>query len=113
MLGSYGTGAIMAVPAHDERDFEFAKKFKLPVKKVIIPPDVATGDDLPPPASAVGHLKVDLESDCWVGEGKLVNSGKFSGLDSERAREEITKELTAKNSGEKSIGYKHFEPHRG
>ncbi|OGE80956.1 MAG: leucine--tRNA ligase [Candidatus Doudnabacteria bacterium RIFCSPHIGHO2_01_FULL_43_23] len=106
VLGSYGTGAIMAVPAHDERDFEFAKKFKLPVKKVIIPPDVATGDDLPPPASAVGHLKVDLESDCWVGEGKLVNSGKFSGLDSERAREEITKELTAKNSGEKSIGYK-------
>jgi len=106
VLASYGTGAIMAVPAHDERDFEFAKKFKLPIKKVIKPPDVATGDDSPPPASAVGHLKIDLESNCWVGEGKVINSEKFTGLDSARAKGEIIKALEAKKLGKTSVTYK-------
>ena len=106
VLASYGTGAIMAVPAHDERDFEFAKKFRLPMKKVIQPPDVATSDDAPPPASAVGHLKIDLESGCWVGEGKVINSEKFTGLGSVRAKGEIIKALEAKKLGKKSVTYK-------
>ena len=103
VVAGYGTGAVMAVPAHDERDFEFAKKFKLPIKKVIQPPDVATGDDSPPPASAVGHLKIDLERDCWVGEGKVINSEKFTDMDSVRAKGEIIKALEAKKRGEKYV----------
>jgi len=70
VLPHYGTGAVMAVPAHDERDFDFATKYKLPIIRVI------RGGDLP-----------------YTGEGKLVSSGKFSGLPSEKARAKMTKEL--------------------
>lgn len=70
VLAGYGTGAIMAVPAHDERDFEFAKKYKLPIKEVI------SGGN---------------PQELWEGEGKTINSGKFSGMDSERAKWEIVK----------------------
>jgi leucyl-tRNA synthetase len=69
VLATYGTGAIMAVPAHDERDFEFAKKFKLPIIEVI----------------SGGH-----PGELWTGSGVLKNSGKFTGMDSERAKKEIT-----------------------
>lgn len=69
VLASYGTGAVMAVPAHDARDFEFAGKFDLPVNKVI-----ETDGELP-----------------FVGVGELVNSEKFDGLNSEEAKEKITK----------------------
>ncbi len=72
VLGSYGTGAIMAVPAHDERDFEFAKKFGLPMRQVI----VSGGDDAVLP---------------FIGTGALMDSGKFDGMDSEAAKKEITK----------------------
>ena len=71
VLGSYGTGAIMAVPAHDWRDFEFAKKFGLPVQEVVRGGDV---------------LK-----EVYEGNGKLIDSGEFSGMDSEKAKLEITK----------------------
>jgi len=73
VLGHYGTGAVMAVPAHDARDFAFAKKYNMPIKKVISP-----GDESP---------------QCYVGEGMLVNSGEFDGLTSEKAREKITKKF--------------------
>lgn len=66
VLMGYGTGAIMAVPAHDKRDFEFAKKFDLPIKRVI------EGGDLP-----------------YEGEGKLINSGEYNGMQSSLAREEM------------------------
>ena len=74
VLTSYGTGAIMAVPAHDTRDFEFAQKFGLPIK-CIIDPD-------PAEAAAEG---VDVEAvrrgeACWTGEGKLINSANAEGL---------------------------------
>ncbi len=69
VLANYGTGAIMAVPAHDERDFEFAKKYNLPIKQVID-----------------GGSK-----DLYTGQGKLQNSGKFDGVESEKAKSEITK----------------------
>lgn len=68
VLVGYGTGAIMAVPAHDERDNEFAKKFKLPIVKVIDVDDISS-------------------------EGKLLDSGKYSGIDSATAREKIVKDL--------------------
>ncbi|MBI4159937.1 leucine--tRNA ligase [Candidatus Wolfebacteria bacterium] len=74
VLASYGTGAIMSVPAHDERDFEFARKYKMPILKVIEP-----------------VLTVVIESKCWTGGGTLINSGKFTGMDSEKAKWEITK----------------------
>lgn len=75
VLGGYGTGAIMAVPAHDERDFAFAKKFSLPILPVI------SGGS---------------EGEVFVGQGKLINSEGFSGLDSEKAKEEITKKVKGK-----------------
>lgn len=70
VLPGYGTGAIMAVPAHDERDWEFAKKFELPIKQVI----------------EAGKLP-------YAGEGKVVNSGKYDGLSSSEAREKMTKDF--------------------
>jgi leucyl-tRNA synthetase len=85
VLAGYGTGAIMAVPAHDERDFEFAKKFKLPIVVVI---------------KGVG-MKEPL-TEAWIGEGKLVNSGKFNGMDFEKAKSEITKLV----GGEKKVQYR-------
>ncbi len=79
VLGDVGTGAIMAVPAHDERDFEFAKKFNLPIRVVI------SGGEEP-----------------YLGSGTLVNSGQFTGLDSETAKWEITKFV----GGERKAQYK-------
>ena len=70
VLMSYGTGAIMAVPAHDSRDFEFAKKYKLTIKQVI------------------DNGQKDL-GQAYTGEGKLVNSGGFNGLNSQKAKEKI------------------------
>src|SRR5690606_12800763 len=67
VLMEYGTGAIMAVPGHDERDFEFAKQFGLPIVRVIAGP----GDD--------ADTKLD---EAYVGEGRLVNSGEFDGVHS-------------------------------
>lgn len=85
VLAGYGTGAIMAVPAHDERDFAFAKKFNLPMKVV-----VSSGDIEEPLLKAVEAY------------GKLVNSGNYSGMDSEKAKWAIT-ELVG---GKKKIQYK-------
>ncbi|MDP2656013.1 MAG: leucine--tRNA ligase [bacterium] len=76
VLGSYGTGAIMSVPAHDARDFEFAKKYDLPIKDVIMPSVVE-----------------DKISEAYIGEGVLVNSGKFDGMISQEARVAITKKI--------------------
>lgn len=81
VLGNYGTGAVMAVPAHDERDFEFATKFGLPVRTVI---------------------KNDLKDQAFVEKGILINSDQFDGLDSEEA---ITK-ITEKVHGEITETYK-------
>jgi len=87
VLISYGTGAIMSVPAHDERDFEFAKKFDLPIIKVLTPAD---GSDI----------------DCFTGNGRAVNSGKFDGLSTNEFKERITQWLEQKGLGRKSVNYK-------
>ena len=88
VLADYGTGTVMAVPAHDQRDFEFAKIFHLPIKEVVISPA-----DWP-------------KSKAYEGEGILLNSEKFNGLKSNIARQEIQKWLEKKNQAKKTIHYK-------
>lgn len=85
VLPGYGTGAIMAVPAHDARDREFAEKFDLEIKSVIVD---ETGDE----------FSANL--------GKLQNSGEFSGMDSETAKNEIIAKLERENLGQKKTNYK-------
>ena len=94
VLMEYGTGAVMAVPAHDQRDFEFAIKYGLPIQVVIKPEDANH-------ATASGQLKAAYEED-----GILFNSGSFSGMTSDRAREAITQTLAAKGLGEMTVQYR-------
>lgn len=97
VLAGYGTGAVMAVPAHDERDFEFAKKYDLPIKKVIY---LNIKDkDLQRPffnSFKLGNVPLELKYECWPGEGVLMNSGKFDDLSSEEARKKITEAVGGK-----------------
>lgn len=96
ILASYGTGAIMAVPAHDERDWDFAKKFKLPIKTV-----VATQAEY----DAGADFSREPET-CVSAYGVCVNSGEFSGLPSEQAQKKITEALEKKGAGKPSVNYK-------
>jgi leucyl-tRNA synthetase len=89
VLMGYGTGAIMAVPAHDERDFEFAKKFKLPIKYVVKP--------------IHGELPID---GAFVGEGIAINSDIINGMPTAQAKEEIIKFLEAQDVAHKSVKFK-------
>ena len=93
VLLAYGTGAIMGVPAHDTRDFEFATKFHLPITEVIYSPKASRKKD--------GSLK-----EAYLGEGELINSGSFNGLSSEGAKEKITQRLAQRNLGKKAVSYK-------
>ena len=86
VLADYGSGMVMAVPAHDQRDFEFAKKYKIQIKEVI------SGGN--------------ISKEAYTGVGKLINSGKFNGLESKEAKEEISKILQAKKLGKKTVNYK-------
>ncbi len=88
VLASYGTGAIMAVPAHDDRDFAFAEKFGLPVVTVVDRPE--NNDD----------------AGLYAGEGVLVNSGSFNGMRSEQAREEVVDWLEQQGVGQTKTTYK-------
>lgn len=90
VLPDYGTGAIMAVPAHDSRDFEFAKKYGIPVKPVIVPYD---GEH-------------DFSKSAFEEKGKLVNSGEFSGMDSEEAKRKITEFAKQKGIGDFAVSYR-------
>jgi leucyl-tRNA synthetase len=94
VLISYGTGAIMAVPAHDERDFEFANKFGLPIIPVVEPLDEEQAELV-----AQGKL-------CFVGDGKAINSGRFNGLPTNQFKEKITDWLQQKGVGRKAVNYK-------
>jgi leucyl-tRNA synthetase len=86
VLPGYGTGAIMAVPAHDERDYEFAQKFNLPILEVIEKPKEYEGS--------------------YNGEGKIINSDKFNNTPSAVAREEIIKWLEDRKSGKEKVNYR-------
>jgi len=90
VLAEYGTGAIMAVPAHDQRDYEFARAFALPIVTVIEP----LGDTPAEPDAA------------YEGPGRLVNSGPFTGLDSEAAKRAITQWLAERGVGEARVEYR-------
>lgn len=89
VLGGYGEGAVMAVPAHDERDFEFAKKFDLDIIKVVEKPENMADDD-----------------SCYHGEGVMVNSGEFNGQKSEDVREQILGWLEESGFGRSKTTYK-------
>ena len=96
VLAGYGTGAVMGVPAHDERDFDFAKKHKLEISEVVIPNsdfsfDFSTMDTLDPQATQ---------------KGILVNSGEFSGLTSDEAIAKMQDWLAERNFGGKKVNYK-------
>jgi leucyl-tRNA synthetase len=84
VLMEYGSGAIMAVPAHDQRDFEFARQYDLPIKPVIQPPV---------------ELNWDFNQGAYTGPGILIHSAQFSGLFSEEACEAITNYLVTKQAG--------------
>ncbi|QPA30423.1 leucine--tRNA ligase [Thermaerobacillus caldiproteolyticus] len=86
VLMSYGTGAIMAVPAHDERDYEFAKKFNLPIKEV-----VAGGD---------------ISKEAYTGDGEHINSDFLNGLNKEEAIQKMIEWLEANGKGEKKVSYR-------
>ena len=94
VLISYGTGAIMAVPAHDERDFEFATKFELPIIQVVQPDD-------PDDAKLCQEGKL-----CFAGDGTAINSGDFAGLKTPEFKEKIAAWLTEQNLGCKAVNYK-------
>ncbi len=106
VVAAYGGGAVMMVPAHDYRDFDFAKKYKLPVKKVIVPPALLRMTTNADTIASGGKAELRLESECFVDDGELINSGDFNCLSSEKAREEITKFLEKKEGGRKSVKYK-------
>ena len=95
VLMGYGTGAIMAVPAHDERDFEFAQRYHLPVIQVIEP------DHNDNAANGNGSPKLP-----YTGDGKLVHSEDYTGLPWADAKKKITAELTAKGRGKATVNYK-------
>ena len=92
VLLDYGTGIVMAVPAHDQRDFEFAKKYGIDMRLVIKPKQK--------------DLKVEDMIEAYDGEGILINSGKFSGLNDKEARDKITAFLEKKGLGKKTVQYK-------
>ncbi|HMX62511.1 MAG TPA: class I tRNA ligase family protein, partial [Candidatus Sumerlaeota bacterium] len=110
VLSGYGTGAIMAVPAHDERDFEFAEKFHLPIKCVISPDAAALAEfRLPDPISRDSHDSEAIREEilkgqtCWSGAGVAMNSANaevsLNGLAVDEAKARITKWLESKNLG--------------
>ncbi|MDB6138266.1 MAG: leucyl-tRNA synthetase [Verrucomicrobiaceae bacterium] len=98
VLQGYGTGAIMAVPAHDERDFEFAQKFNLPIVQVV--------GEAPGLVQEAGNVCDMPPAVCLAGEGFAVNSGYFSGLPTAQAKAEIIGFLEEKGIGKKTINFK-------
>lgn len=96
VLVSYGTGAIMAVPAHDTRDFAFAKQFELKINPVVQPPD----------DKKIDQAAVLSGDACFSGTGKAINSGKFDGLPTEEFKTQIISELEQEGLGRAAVNYK-------
>jgi leucyl-tRNA synthetase len=90
VLITYGTGAIMAVPGHDQRDFAFARQFGLPIREVIAP---------------AGQAQGELEA-AYTGPGSMINSGEFDGLDSKAGFDRIAEFIEAKGIGKRSVKYR-------
>lgn len=96
VLASYGTGAIMAVPAHDQRDFEFAQEFGLEVIPVV---DPAGRKDVDPEAVLAGN-------ECFAGTGTAINSGEYDGAKTDELKTQITEVLNSSGVGSKAVNYK-------
>ena len=90
VLADYGTGAVMCVPAHDERDFEFAKKFNLPIVQVILPE---------------GEEEKEL-TEAYTGDGVIINSGDWNGMKAFEAKEKVPHIMEEKGLGKKTVNYK-------
>ena len=116
-LVEYGTGAVMAVPTHDERDFDFAKKYNLPLKTVIVPenschPELVSGSDQQTSAvSGDGEILKQVQNDkepsaAYVEPGVLVNSGEFNGMKNEDAKKAITEKAVKGGYGEFKTQYR-------
>ncbi|WP_342315137.1 leucine--tRNA ligase [Lysobacter sp. FW306-1B-D06B] len=133
VLMNYGTGAVMAVPGHDERDWEFARKYALPIRMVIVPPEV--GDALAeiagdlakhedPMSSALGGARSDVyetsaavqvveeferrirEEGAYTERGWLVNSGEYDGLDFQQALDALATRFEAEGRGQRRVNYR-------
>lgn len=91
VLGDYGTGAVMGVPAHDQRDFVFANTYGLPIKTVVVGPDAAGTSE---------------NGEAYTGTGLLIESGEFTGRDSNEAKEQIAGALSARGKGGKRVSYR-------
>jgi leucyl-tRNA synthetase len=92
VLTDYGTGAVMAVPTHDQRDFEFARKYAIPLKVVIQPPGET--------------LNAETMTEAFTAEGVMVNSGHFDGMNSNLAKEQIADYLEKEGIGRKTVNYR-------
>lgn len=91
VLATYGTGAVMAVPGHDQRDFEFATKYKLPIRPVIVPN---------------GKKEIDISKAAFEAYGELINSAEFDGVSSKQAIKQITAKLEKAGQGRATISYR-------
>ncbi|HEY5095075.1 MAG TPA: leucine--tRNA ligase [Candidatus Eremiobacteraceae bacterium] len=91
VLATYGSGAVMGVPAHDQRDLEFARKYGLDILEVVLPPD---------------GLASPSQGDAYVEDGILTNSGEFDGMTSSKARERIAAALAVAGNAEPTVNYK-------
>jgi leucyl-tRNA synthetase len=91
VLMGYGTGAVMSVPAHDQRDFEFAQKYQLPIKQVIKP---------------VNQQEIDLTKAAFTEKGELINSKQFDGLKEQEAFDAIADFLVSQDKGERQVNYR-------
>jgi leucyl-tRNA synthetase len=96
VLASYGTGAIMAVPAHDARDFEFAKQFALPIRQVVAPA----------PDSTISQGEAAELEDAFTEPGVAINSGEYDGLPTAEFKSLITEDLEKAGLGRKTVNYK-------
>jgi leucyl-tRNA synthetase len=92
VLAEYGTGAVMGVPAHDQRDFEFAQKYNLPLRVVIRP----EGEEIDPATMRAA----------MTGPGRMTRSGPFDGLDGEEGREKVSEALEVSGKGRRSVKYR-------
>lgn len=91
VLMDYGSGAVMAVPAHDERDYEFATQYQLPIKQVI---------------TSAGKEEIDITKAAFTDKGLLVNSGEFDGMDFDTAFDAIAKRLSSQGKGKVTTNYR-------
>ncbi|MBE3135594.1 MAG: leucine--tRNA ligase, partial [Acidobacteria bacterium] len=97
VLGEYGTGAVMGVPAHDQRDFEFARKYGLPIRVVIQPDHGDTG---------AAPLAADAMQEAYVGAGRVVDSGEFSGLPSGEAIERMAEAAERRGIAQRTVQFR-------